>query len=204
MNLDPTGHAWWKKLENAISNFCNKVVFVVKEIVRAAVDTIDTIVQTVVNAVGATISTGNDIPIDVIPIVPPIITLETGIGYSKSFGNTKTINFYAEGTNLLDWSIGYNINIGDYNFHRGLGLLSSSWGISNGSFSFDSGLSTPGEASFKSAYALNDGYTYNKLTFDFSDIIWSAIKIKLGAPFLQAARGFLSSASAWIPNTLFS
>ena len=155
MNVDPTGHAWWKKITNSISNFFSKVV----EGVAQAVNKI-------VSSVGAVVSTGKEIPVDVTPVVPGIVTQETGIGYNKDFGNGKTVNIYIEGENLINASVGIDVNVGGYGISMGAGLLSLSAGIHAGKSSFDWSMTAPNKLSFKHAYAVKDGYAYRKTTFD--------------------------------------
>ena len=177
MNVDPTGHAWWKRLNNSIAKFLTGVVEGVKHVVDG-----------IANSIGAVISTGKEIPTSALPADLPFVFVEEGVGYNKDFGNDKTINFFATGDSVVDGAVGIDaVSNTGYGLGVEFGLGRSALSLHLGSSSIELGVHGFFKAYYKQTTKEKSGYIYTKVSIDTNRAAVNFI-IRYIVPFLLSSK----------------
>ena len=169
MNVDPTGHAFWNKIKRAVKRTAAKAKAAVKGVVTSAVSTI----QAVVDNIGAVVSTGKEIPDEIYSSF--FTTVETGVGYNKDFGNGKAVNIFAQGSSILDGSIGVDVNINGNGASVEAGLGKSAITLHLGKKSIEFGATAAGIVYKKEVYKENGTYVYCKTSHNLNHYALAAV-----------------------------
>ena len=120
---------------------------------------------------GAEVSTGKEIPIHTPTSNLPFVSIEEGVGYNKDFGNDKTLTFFAEGTEVVNSSVGIDVvsNTG-YGASVELGIGKSALGIHLGNQSIELGVQDFFKGYYKQSIKKENGYIYNKTMVDTNQL----------------------------------
>ena len=166
---DPTGTNWW-------DDFCSRVVNGVKTAWNATTNwvsnTWNDITSWAKNTFGFSVQYSDSFALQSNYYI--FASTESGVGYNKSFGNGKPVNFYVtlpkNWWEFWDFSFGVDININGYGAGLGLGG-ETSLTIHTGSNSIDIFANALGRLGFRNAYRDEHGnYVYQQFTLNFPEI----------------------------------
>ena len=170
MNVDPTGHMWMLRLGvTLVRLFCEK-------------NKIKDFIQALSNEVGAVVSVGKEVPDIGSPITKsPFTSVETGVGYNKDFGNSKSVNFFLEGSGFHDASVGLDARVNGFGAGVEIGTGKSAVTAHFGDFSLEIGYTGARKAYVKEVYEINGGYVYRKSSIDLIRLALALAPVAIAA-----------------------